>query len=52
MRNLPKALTVSLMLVPAVFTQEKPEAAKPPADVRFSADLLDKSIDPCGDFYA
>ena len=28
------------------------QAAKPPADVRFSVDLLDKSIDPCNDFYA
>ena len=51
MRNLLKSLTVSLLLVPAVFAQEKPEAPKPPADVRFSADLLDKSIDPCNDFY-
>jgi putative endopeptidase len=25
---------------------------KKPADVRFSADMLDKSIDPCNDFYA
>jgi endothelin-converting enzyme/putative endopeptidase len=57
MRNLLKALTVSMMLVPVLFSQEKPaqdkpDAAKPPADVRFSADLLDKSIDPCNDFYA
>jgi endothelin-converting enzyme/putative endopeptidase len=57
MRNLLKVLTVSMMLVPVLFSQEKPaqdkpDAAKPPADVRFSADLLDKSIDPCNDFYA
>ena len=47
------------MLVPALFSQEKqtqgkasqdkPETA---ADVRFSADMLDKNIDPCNDFYA
>jgi endothelin-converting enzyme/putative endopeptidase len=57
MRNFLKVLTVSVMLASSVFAQEKPaqnhsEAAKPPADVRFSVDLLDKSIDPCNDFYA
>jgi endothelin-converting enzyme/putative endopeptidase len=62
MRNFLKALTVSMMLVPGLFAQDKlaqdkpaqdkPEAAKPPADVRFSVDLLDKNIDPCNDFYA
>jgi putative endopeptidase len=62
MRDFLKVLTVSLMLVCALFAQEKPaqqkpaqaepEAAKPPADVRFSIDMLDKSIDPCNDFYA
>ncbi|MGA2966175.1 MAG: M13 family metallopeptidase [Terriglobales bacterium] len=56
MRNFLKVLTVSMMLVPALFGQEKPsqakpEAAKPPADVRFSIGMLDKSIDPCNDFY-
>ena len=69
MRNFLKVLTVSIMLVPALFSQEKqtqdktsqgkasqvkasqdkPEAA---ADVRFSADMLDKNVDPCNDFYA
>jgi putative endopeptidase len=52
MRNFLKLLTVSLMLTSALFSQEKPAPEKPPADVRFSADLLDKSIDPCNDFYA
>jgi putative endopeptidase len=52
MRNLVKLLTVSIMLTSALFSQEKPAPEKPPADVRFSADLLDKSIDPCNDFYA
>jgi hypothetical protein len=37
MRNFLKLLLVSVMLVPALFAQEKP------ADVRFSADMLDKS---------
>src|SRR6202165_1242533 len=64
MRNFLKVLTVSIMLVPVLFSQEKqtqnkvsqgktsqdkPEAA---ADVRFSADMLDKNADPCNDFYA
>ena len=62
MRNLLKVLTVSIILVPALLAQEKlaqdkpaqakTEAAKPPADVRFSVDMLDKNIDPCNDFYA
>jgi endothelin-converting enzyme/putative endopeptidase len=62
MRTFLKVLTVSMMLVSALLAQEKPaqpkpaptesEAAKPPADVRFSADMLDKSVDPCNDFYA
>jgi putative endopeptidase len=62
MRNFLKVLTVSMMLVPGLFAQDKlaqdkpaqdkTEAAKPPADVRFSVDMLDKNIDPCNDFYA
>jgi putative endopeptidase len=62
MRNFLKVLTVSMMLVPALLAQEKlaqdkpaqakTEAAKPPADVRFSVDMLDKNLDPCNDFYA
>jgi putative endopeptidase len=62
MRNFLKVLTVSLMLACALVGQEKPapqeppraksDAAKAPADVRFSIDMLDKSIDPCKDFYA
>jgi endothelin-converting enzyme/putative endopeptidase len=51
MRNFFKVLTVfallATMLAPVLFSQEKP-----PADVRFSAGMLDKSIDPCNDFYA
>jgi putative endopeptidase len=35
-----------------LFSQTQPDAAKPSGDVRFSVDLLDKSIDPCNDFYA
>ncbi len=47
MRNFLKLLTVSILFVPALLSQDKP-----PADVRFSVDMLDKSIDPCNDFYA
>jgi putative endopeptidase len=52
MRNFSMILVVFAMLVPALFTQEKSDAEKPSSDVRFSVDMLDKSIDPCNDFYA
>jgi len=64
MRNFLKVLTVSMMLVPVLFSQEKQAQDKPSpgkvsedkpeaaADVRFSADMLDKNVDPCHDFYA
>lgn len=52
MRNFLMPLIVFTMLVPALFAQGKPEAAKPSSDVRFSVDMLDKSINPCNDFYA
>src|ERR1035437_8420387 len=61
MRNFLKVLTVSMMLVSAMFAQErtalqKPAQAEPeaqsPADVRVSVDMLDTSIDPCNDLYA
>jgi len=59
MRSFFKMLTVFAMLVPVLFAQGKPtpaaghsEAAQPPADMGLSVDLLDKSIDPCNDFYA
>ncbi len=58
MRNLSMLLIVFTVLVALSFAQEKPapESQKPASDVRsdvrFSADLLDKSIDPCNDFYA
>src|SRR6267154_1993887 len=64
MRNFFKVLTVSMLLVPVLFSQEKQAQDKPSqdkafqdkpeaaADVRFSADMLDKNVDPCNDFYA
>jgi predicted metalloendopeptidase len=36
--------------VPSLWAQTSTSAPK--KDVRFSPDLLDKSIDPCNDFYA
>jgi putative endopeptidase len=52
MRNSLIVLVVFTMLVSAMFAQDKSDAAKPSGDVRFSVDMLDKSIDPCNDFYA
>jgi len=64
MRNFAKILIVCLILVSALFSEDKPaqnnsapapakpETEKPSADVRFSVDMLDKTIDPCNDFYA
>jgi putative endopeptidase len=49
MRYLSKVLAVFILLVPVLSAQEKPKSA---AAVPFSVDLLDKSIDPCNDFYA
>src|SRR5580704_9090957 len=45
-----RVLTVALLLAPALLSAQ--EKARPAADVRFSVDMLDKSIDPCNDFYA
>jgi putative endopeptidase len=45
-----RVLTVALLLAPVLLSAQ--EKAKPAANVRFSADMLDKSIDPCNDFYA
>ncbi len=51
MRNFLMLLVITTMLASALFAQDK-EKAQPPAKVRFSVDMLDKSIDPCNDFYA
>ncbi len=51
MRNFLMLLVTTTMLASALFAQDK-EKAQPPAKVRFSVDMLDKSIDPCNDFYA
>ena len=50
MRSFPKLLAVCVLLVPAMWAQTGSAPKK--SEVRFSADLLDKSIDPCNDFYA
>ena len=62
MRNFLRVLP-PLMLAAALFAQSAPnpaparanaqsEAEKAQSDVRFSPDMLDKSIEPCNDFYA
>jgi len=43
---------VALACTGALWAQEKSDDAKKAAPVRFSPDMLDKSIDPCNDFYA
>src|SRR5436309_4240421 len=50
MRSSLKILIVGLCLIPAMFSQSNSTPKE--SSVRFSPDLLDKSIDPCTDFYA
>jgi putative endopeptidase len=52
MRNFLTVWVVCTMLGPALLSQTQSDAAKPSSDLRFSVDMLDKSIDPCNDFYA
>jgi putative endopeptidase len=58
MRNRLKLLTVIMVLASALRGQDKPAPPsapvpdKPSSDVHFSLDMLDKTIDPCNDFYA
>jgi putative endopeptidase len=57
MRNFVLVMTVFMMLVPALFSQDAPPADKSTAEkasgeVRFHMDMLDKNVDPCNDFYA
>ncbi len=51
MRSFLKLLAVCVLLMPALRAQTAP-APKKSGEVRFSADMLDQSIDPCNDFYA
>jgi predicted metalloendopeptidase len=50
MRSFPRFLVACVILVPVLWGQTSTPAPK--KDVRFSPALLDKSIDPCNDFYA
>jgi putative endopeptidase len=50
MRSFPKLLVVCVLLVHVMWSQNS--SPKKSGDVRFSPDMLDKSIDPCTDFYA
>jgi putative endopeptidase len=46
-----KIAAVSFILLSALWAQEKPASEKI-SGVRFSPDMLDKSVDPCTNFYA
>src|SRR5258708_23883624 len=50
MHSFRKFLAVCMLTVPALWAQTS--TPRKPAEVRFSSDMLDKSIDPCTDFYA
>ncbi len=52
MRSFPKFLAVCALLAPALWAQTEASTPKKAVQVRFSPDMLDKSIDPCNDFYA
>jgi endothelin-converting enzyme/putative endopeptidase len=52
MRSVPKFFFVCVLLVPTLWAQTGASTPKKPGEVRFSPDMLDKSIDPCNDFYA
>jgi putative endopeptidase len=45
-------LLLSLLLVAPAWAQNQSESSQSMEAVRFSPDMLDKSIDPCTDFYA
>jgi endothelin-converting enzyme/putative endopeptidase len=57
MRNC-KSFAIVIMLIPAfllpLLGQNKPDSSAPgkTTSLRFSADMLDKDVDPCNDFYA
>ena len=47
------AFVLPILLLTSIFTYGQTSAApSSPKSVRFSAEMLDKSIDPCNDFYA
>jgi putative endopeptidase len=52
MRCFPKLLVICALLVPAMWSQTGASTPKKPGQLSFSPDMLDKSIDPCNDFYA
>ena len=53
MRSLKVFLILVGLLVPTAFSQTPSDASKKPSgNVSFSPDMLDKSVDPCTDFYA
>ena len=52
MRSFLRFLAVSALLVSSLWAQSGSTTAQKTGEVRFSPDMLDKSIDPCNDFYA
>src|SRR5271165_2574330 len=52
MHRVVQLFAVSLILASALWAQANAEAAKKSAEVRFSPDMLDRTVDPCTDFYA
>ena len=53
MRSLKVLLVLVGLLAPTAFSQTPSDASKKPSgNVSFSPDMLDKSVDPCTDFYA
>jgi putative endopeptidase len=51
-----RVASIACLLAGLTFAQANPPATsnekRPTSNVRFSADMLDKSVDPCTDFYA
>ena len=47
-----KAAVIALVVAACSLANAQTSAPAPAKNVRFSADMLDKSIDPCTDFYA
>ncbi len=47
-----KAAVIALVVAACTLADGQTSTPAPAKNVRFSADLLDKNVDPCTDFYA